>query len=188
MKNLGMHEIGARSQLRSPWPTFDESWRGILDIVPAIAYTCDADGLISYFSPFSETVWGRAPKLRDPSDRYCGSLRLYKPGGGPMRHDQCWMALALRDGHEYNGREVVLERPDGMRVLGLAHANPLHGDKGQTIGAVNLILGMKVFGDALYGNGGVVLRETLPSDAVLAMIEIVISTLTALTWSASAFA
>jgi two-component system sensor kinase FixL len=42
----------------------------LLDVVPAAAYTCDADGLITYFNERAVEVWGRAPKLHDPIDRY----------------------------------------------------------------------------------------------------------------------
>jgi signal transduction histidine kinase/CheY-like chemotaxis protein len=50
------------------------------------------------------------------------------------------MALALRTRREYNGHEIVLERPDGRRVTVLAHANPIHDDKGRLLGAVNVLL------------------------------------------------
>ena len=50
------------------------------------------------------------------------------------------MALALNEGKEYNGLEIVIERPDGSRRTVLAHANPLHDDQGKLIGAVNVLV------------------------------------------------
>jgi signal transduction histidine kinase len=50
------------------------------------------------------------------------------------------MALALRDGKEYNGLEIVIERPDGSRWTALAHANPLHDESGAVLGAVNVLI------------------------------------------------
>src|SRR5262245_8093782 len=50
------------------------------------------------------------------------------------------MALALRDGKEYNGHEIVVERPDGARLFALAHANPYHDDDGNVRGAVNVLV------------------------------------------------
>jgi hypothetical protein len=42
----------------------------LLDVVPAAAYTCDADGLITYYNTRAVEVWGREPALNDPIDRY----------------------------------------------------------------------------------------------------------------------
>ncbi len=42
----------------------------LLDRLPAAAYTCDAGGLITYFNRHALELWGRAPKLNDPLDRY----------------------------------------------------------------------------------------------------------------------
>jgi len=50
------------------------------------------------------------------------------------------MALALQQEREFNGQEVVIERPNGSRVIVLAHANPLHDDSGRLIGAVNVLV------------------------------------------------
>ena len=50
------------------------------------------------------------------------------------------MALALNEGKEYNGLEIVIERPDGSRRTVLAHANPLHDDDGKLTGAVNVLV------------------------------------------------
>ena len=111
-----------------------------LDKLPAAAYTCDAEGLITYYNQQALRVWGRAPKLGDPVDRFCGSFKLHSSDGQPISHDQCWMALALRGNREYNGREIIIERPDGQRVTVLAYANPLHDKSAKLIGAVNVLL------------------------------------------------
>jgi signal transduction histidine kinase/ActR/RegA family two-component response regulator len=113
-------------------------FRRLLEKLPAGAYTCDPEGLITYYNPASVKLWGRAPKLNDPVDRFCGSFKLYATDGKPITHDCCWMALALRGG-EYNGHEIVIERPDGTRVTALAHANPIRL-AGRVLGAVNVLV------------------------------------------------
>ena len=45
-------------------------FRRLLEVLPAAAYTCDAEGLITYFNKRALEVWGRAPTLNDPIDRY----------------------------------------------------------------------------------------------------------------------
>ncbi len=42
----------------------------LLEVIPAAAYTTDAEGLITAFNQRAVEVWGRAPKLNDPVDRY----------------------------------------------------------------------------------------------------------------------
>ena len=68
----------------------------LLEHLPVGAYTCDREGLITYCNNHAVRLWGRAPKLHDPTDRFCGSFKLFSPEGLPIAHDQCWMALALR--------------------------------------------------------------------------------------------
>src|SRR5688572_22057718 len=50
------------------------------------------------------------------------------------------MARALQKPADYNGHEIVVERPDGTRVTALAHANALRDDAGQVRGAVNVLV------------------------------------------------
>jgi len=112
----------------------------LLEKLPAGAYTCDCAGLITYFNRHAVQIWGRSPKLNDSADRFCGSFRLFAPDGTPISHDECWMARALREGKDYNGEEIVIEREDGSRVTVLAHASPLYDDSGKMLGAMNVLV------------------------------------------------
>ncbi|HEY1328045.1 MAG TPA: ATP-binding protein [Casimicrobiaceae bacterium] len=116
------------------WP-----FRALLNMLPAAAYTCDAAGRITYFNAHAVAFWGRTPRLNDAADLYCGSWRLYSTTGARIAHDDCWMARALHDGHHYDGREIVVERPDGSRRIALAHASPLLTD-GAIVGGVNVLV------------------------------------------------
>lgn len=115
-------------------------FRGMLEKLPAGAYTCDSDGLITYFNQHAVELWGRAPKLNDPVDRFCGSFKLFASDGSPITHRECWMAQALLTDKEFNGHEIVIERPDGRRVTALAHANPIRDGVGKLLGAVNVLV------------------------------------------------
>ena len=108
--------------------------------LPVAAYTCNAEGLITYFNERAVELWGREPNLNDPIDRFCGSFKLFSADGSPVPHDECWMALALRNRRAYNGQEILIERPDGSRGIGLAHANPLLDERGELLGAVNIVV------------------------------------------------
>lgn len=121
--------------------TSDLEFRSLLEKIPAAAYTCDADGLITFYNNQAVELWGRSPKLNDRTDRFCGSFRLFSTDGAPIVHEQCWMALALRDDKGYNGHEIIIERPNGTRCTALAYANPIHEDReGSLTGAVNVLV------------------------------------------------
>jgi signal transduction histidine kinase/ActR/RegA family two-component response regulator len=115
-------------------------FRGLLEKLPAAAYTCDAEGLITYFNQQAVQLWGRAPKLNDPADRFCGSFKLFSSEGAPIAHNRCWMARALQEEKEYNGQEIIIERPNGSRLAVLVHANPIHDESGKLAGAVNILV------------------------------------------------
>ena len=112
----------------------------VLDNLPAAAYACDPDGLITYFNASAARLWGREPKLNDPLDRFCGSFKLFATDGSPIAHDQCWMAQTLKTGQPCIQQEIVVERPDGQRINVLANANPIHDDAGNLVGAVNVLV------------------------------------------------
>lgn len=118
----------------------DVDFRRVLETLPAAAYTCDADGLITYFNQRALATWGREPKLRDPADRYCGSFHLFTPDGSAIPHDDCWTARCLRERREYRDAAIVIERPDGSRVITEANATPFYDERGVIAGAVNVLV------------------------------------------------
>jgi PAS domain S-box-containing protein len=112
----------------------------VLAKLPVGAHACNAEGLIVYFNEKAVQLWGREPKLNDPADRFCGSLRLFSTGGAPLPHHECWMARALQHRRAYSGIEILIERPDGSRWLALAYATPFFDDRGELVGAVNILV------------------------------------------------
>jgi diguanylate cyclase (GGDEF)-like protein len=137
---LRREEIGRDLRTELALYKGESHFRRLLEKLPAGAYTCDPEGLITYFNQHAVQLWGRTPKLGDPVDRFCGSFRLFSPAGSPIAHDRCWMALALETDREYNGREIVIERPDGRRLTAFAHANPIHDGSNKLLGAVNVLV------------------------------------------------
>jgi signal transduction histidine kinase len=118
----------------------DLDFRRLLEALPAAAYTCDAQGLITFYNRRAALAWGREPSLNDPADRYCGSFRLSTIDGQWVPHDQCWMARCLNERRTFEGEEIVVERPDGTRLVVLAHAVPIFDDAGKITGAVNVVI------------------------------------------------
>ncbi|MCI0578232.1 MAG: histidine kinase [Chloroflexi bacterium] len=122
------------------WPQSELEFERLLDMLPAGAYMCDADGLITYYNQRAVEIWARVPKLNDPVDRFCGSFKLLSADGLPLRHDQCWMALAIQNNRVYNGYEIIVEHPDGSRLNVLAYASPIRNGSGKLIGALNVLV------------------------------------------------
>jgi PAS domain S-box-containing protein len=136
-----IQELGTIRSAEGHPTGLDEQFRRLLETLPVPAYTCDAEGLITFYNELAVEAWGRTPKLLDPEDRWCGSFKLYSAvDGSPIPHGECWMALAIKTGEPQNGQEIVVERPDGRRRTALAHANPIRDARGRLIGAVNVFV------------------------------------------------
>jgi nitrogen-specific signal transduction histidine kinase len=111
-----------------------------LESFPAAVYTCDAQGRITFYNQFAEHLWGRAPRLNDSSDRYCGSYKLYDRNGDVVPHEQCWMGRALHQNREFTGCEIIIERPDGQHRSVMANAYPIHSENGALAGGLSILV------------------------------------------------
>jgi PAS domain S-box-containing protein len=109
----------------------------ILSVMPAAIYTCDLEGRISYFNQRAAAIWGREPPINDSENKFCGSHRLWRVDGSPLPHDQTPMARAIRLGESTRDQEVVIERPDGSRVVASMHVEPLLDADGSRCGGIN---------------------------------------------------
>ncbi|MGA4578145.1 PAS domain S-box protein [Limisphaera sp. VF-2] len=116
-----------------------EHLRRILDLLPTAAYTCNAEGLLTYYNLQARALLGREPRLLDPADRFCGSSRWLHPDGTPVPAAENWTAVCLREARTVHGGVVLIERPDGSRRTALAHAAPLLDEAGRAVGAVNVL-------------------------------------------------
>jgi len=115
-----------------------ETWRQLLEALPAAIYTTDAAGRITFFNEAAVKLAGHRPKLG--RDLWCVSWRLHRRDGTPLSHDESPMVVALREDRPVRGVEVIAERPDGTRVNLLPYPTPLHDSSGALIGAVNVLI------------------------------------------------
>lgn len=116
-----------------------ERWfHELLDALPAAVYTTDAEGRITYYNDDAVELWGRRPPLG--TSTWCGSWKLYWPDGTPLPHDQCPMAIALKEDRPVRGMEAAAERPDGTRVPFIPFPTPIHDEAGKLVGAVNMLV------------------------------------------------
>jgi two-component system, NarL family, sensor kinase len=115
----------------------EERFRRLMDVMPVAVYVCDTSGAIQSYNKRAVELWGLEPKVGDPAQRYCGSLRLYSPDGTLVPHQESKMAEVLRTGIEARDLEVIIERPDGSCVTVLINVVPLKNGDGELIGAMN---------------------------------------------------
>jgi PAS domain S-box-containing protein len=116
----------------------DGRWRQICQALPAAIYTTDAIGRITYYNEAAADMWGCRPELG--KSEFCGSWKLFWPDGKPMSHDECPMAMALRERRPMRGFEAIAERPDGTRVPFIPYPTPLFASSGILVGAVNMLV------------------------------------------------
>ena len=112
-------------------------YRRFLDALGVAVYTTDADGRITFFNEAAAEFWGRRPAL---GEEWCGSLRLLWPDERPMRHDECPMAITLKEARPVRGGSAIAVRPDGTLVPFMAYPTPLFDDDGRLMGAVNVLV------------------------------------------------
>lgn len=115
-----------------------ERYRAIFEMSPVAVYSCDLAGVIDNFNARAAELWGRSPKPGDTDELFCGSYKLFLPDGTYMPHHECPMAQVVSGKiAEARDQEVLIERPDGSRVIVIVNIRPLTNERGELAGAIN---------------------------------------------------
>ena len=109
-----------------------------LDAMPAAVYTTDVQGRITYYNQAAMDLAGRRPEIG--VDQWCVSFKLFREDGTPLPHDQCPMAIALKENRPVRDVQAWAERPDGTRVPFVPYPTPLYDENGKLVGAVNMMV------------------------------------------------
>ena len=109
-----------------------------IEALPAAIYMTDTEGRLTFYNSAAAELWGCHPQLGET--KFCGSWKLYWPDGTPLPHDECPMALALRERRPIRGMEAVAERPDGTRIPFIPYPTPVFDASGMFTGAVNMLV------------------------------------------------
>lgn len=121
--------------------------RELLNALPAAIYTTDTEGRLTFFNRAAEELAGRTPEIG--KDKWCVTHRLYRTDGTFLPHDQCPMAVAIKEERPIRGAEAMAERPDGTRFPFIPFPTPLYDAKGKFIGGVNMLVDMTSRKEAL---------------------------------------
>ncbi len=136
--SLVARDISERRSMERALSESEKRYRQLVERLPAAAYTCDAQGIITLYNDAAVELWGRAPEIG--KDRWCGSWRIFRTDGSPLPLDECPMGIAIRTGQSVRGTEIIIERPDGSRRSVLPYPDPILDASGAVIGAVNMLV------------------------------------------------
>lgn len=134
----GAKILSERKQAEEALRHAERRFREMIDALPVAIYTTDAEGRLTHFNRAAVEFSGRVPELG--TDHWCVSWKLYYPDGTPMPHDECPMAIALKEGRAIRMAEAIAERPDGKRIWFTPYPTPLRDSAGRIVGGINMLL------------------------------------------------
>ena len=112
--------------------------RQVLDALPAAVYATNASGRITYYNRAAAELAGREPHIG--KDEWCVTFRLFNQDGSELPHNECPMAVTLRENRPVRGAEALAQRPDGTLFPFLPFPTPIHDEEGRLLGAVNMLI------------------------------------------------
>jgi PAS domain-containing protein len=111
-----------------------------LNALPVPVYLTDAEGWVTFSNPACIDFAGRVPVAGE--DRWCVTWKLYAQDGAPLPHEECPMAVAIRERRALRGHVAIAERPDGRRSFFTPYPTPLYDEGGTFTGAVNILIAL----------------------------------------------
>ena len=126
-------EIASAKQGLEAFIAIDQS---VLDAIPTGFCVCRSDGALVRYNRRATELWGRAPRVGDPSEVAEHNFHRSTPEGLPLPFAATPVAVALRSGMPVRGAELFIERPGGSQVPVLMNVAPLKNAAGDVEGAV----------------------------------------------------
>ena len=116
-------------------------FRQMVGLVPAAVYMCDNDGLIQQFNRRAVELWGREPRgIGEDVRLFVGRFGIFRPDGAALPREDLPIVETVRNGTPVRNQEVVIERPDGSRVVVMVNIAPIRNAEGAPVGAINCFL------------------------------------------------
>ena len=109
-----------------------------LDELPVPIYVTDAEGVVTHWNRACIEFAGREP--RRGQDRWCVTWQLYTTAGDFLPHQNCPMAVAIREQQRVRDEVAIAKRPDGSRVAFKPYPTPIFDSAGKMTGAINMLV------------------------------------------------
>ncbi len=117
-----------------------QGYRLLIELLPLAMYTCDApSGAISYYNRRAAELWGREPVIGNGAESFSGAYRLFRPDGRSLAQAETPMSAVLTQSIEVHNEEIVIERPDGSRVVVMINIDPIRNAAGEVMGAIAIM-------------------------------------------------
>ena len=116
----------------------EQRFCALFDWGPVAMHSCDSSGTILEFNRGAVDLWGRKPRPGETDEQFRGAFKFHRPDGNLMSYAQTGMARVLRgEITAAHNVEVVIERPDGVRMTVVGNIVPLKNNQGEITGAIN---------------------------------------------------
>jgi len=132
-------DITERKKMEHALRENDERLRAILDQTPAgIIFAEAPSGRIVLANREMDRILGRSVALSTDASDYDPSV--CRMDGTPMLPENYPLSRVIRCGEVVSHEELLIERPDGNRLICLANAGPIYNNAGVMIAAVLALL------------------------------------------------
>jgi PAS domain S-box-containing protein len=116
----------------------DAGFSRLLENLPAAVFTCDREGLLTYFNQAAAALWGSQPALKSAAHRYCGPDKIFTHDGLPLSHEEYWRSSTRDKATAFRAREILVEGPDHNQTPILSYTSPLSDAKGKLSGTIHV--------------------------------------------------
>lgn len=111
----------------------------LLENLPVATYICDASGYVLEYNKAAIELWGRQPEKG--KDLCFGSPHAYHTDGSRIPSNESSMAIALKDGRNVDGKEMIIQRPDGTLSVVMPKSKPVFEGSGKKLaGGVGMLI------------------------------------------------
>ncbi|MGM0934929.1 MAG: PAS domain S-box protein [Bacteroidota bacterium] len=114
----------------------EKRYKELIQNLPIATVSSDFEGRILLYNKAAVALWGREPDIG--KDKWCGSWKLYCKNGNPIPDELSPMAKAIKEGRKIAAEEIIVERPNGVKVNVLINSVPYTDSSGKVIGIVNM--------------------------------------------------
>ena len=113
------------------------NFRQISEESPVAVYTCNKDGVITYYNRAAANLWGRSPKVG--AESWSGCKKIFFPDGTPVSLQECPVAKTLNGEVSAVKQEIIIQRQDGSVKNLMVYPKPLQ-DSSQKLTGVHVTL------------------------------------------------